>query len=69
LKRRRRGRGGGPGVDTVWRAEMGRRGGPGHDVGQHDGAATAGSGPAVARASGAAWPHRAAGRTGEGRKG
>jgi hypothetical protein len=42
--RRRRDRGGGPGVVAVWRAGTGKRGGPGRGMGQHGGAASVGSG-------------------------
>jgi hypothetical protein len=56
LKQRRRGRGGGSGggrrVESRNREE---RGGPGRGVGQRGDAASAGSGPAVVRVSGAVW--------------
>jgi hypothetical protein len=68
LKWRRRGRGGGPGVVAEWKAGTGKRGGPGCGVGQCGSAATASSGSVTARGGGAAWPRRAAGQTGEGRR-
>jgi hypothetical protein len=54
---------GDPGVVATWRAGTGKRGGPRARRGT---ARRRVNGPAVVHAAGAAWPRRAAGRTGEG---